>query len=193
MSVRFAILLVLLALAVMAGTQTPAPELSPEEIQAAEQKLRLTLAGPREKAFLQVLIEVQIVRDETVDTTFVYDLMVRFDPERYRNPRVGIYPLSFEDQFILWGKRIAMYTRSTPWQSSRFYLHDIARGRQAWIFSEDARRLYSRPKVKKFHEVEAATDLRRMSRWLRLMRPESREIVIQRRQEELQNNPPNTP
>ena len=194
MSVRFAILLVLLALAVMAGTQTPAPELSPEEIQAAEQKLRLTLAGPREKAFLQILTEVQIVRDATVDTTFVYDLMVHFDPERYRNPRVGIYPLSFEDQFILWGKRIATYTRNTPWQSSRFYLHDIANGHQAWIFTEDARRLYSRPRVKPPPATrEAETDLRHMSRWFRLMRPESREIVIQRRQEELQKNPPRTP
>ena len=171
-------------------------ELFPSDLQKAEEELRATLAGPAERAFLQILTEVRIIRDETVDTAAVYDLVVRFDPERYRDPHAGRYPLSFADQFILWGKRIARYTARTKWSSGRFYLHDISTSHQAWIFAENARRLYfgtgrEVPEARNYllgspqwlaaiYKTEAGTDFRIMGRWLRSMREESRAIVIQR-------------
>ena len=197
MTSGYAIILVLF-LAAASRAQEPGVELSDDEIQMAAADLRKALAGPGEEAFVQILTEVNIVQDLSIDTAFVYDLVVRFDADRYRNPQVGLYPLNFEDQFILWGKRVALYTRSTYWQSKRFYLHHIASGRQAWIFTEDARRLTSvsvakwppvatpiTPAVfdkwlKIIRAVEPGTDLRSMSRWFRLMHHESREAVVQR-------------
>lgn len=178
-------------------------ELAPEALQLAEQQLRQALAAPHEQAFAQILSEVRILRDELADSLVVYDLMVRYDPRRYRDPHVGLYPLTFEDQFILWGKRIAVYIRSTPWKVGRFYLHDLSTGRQAWISAEEARYLY-RPAVAKLppvsaeafsrwlpliHGVTPYTSPRLMSRWLQLMREESRDQVIQRLKEEAQSSP----
>ena len=189
-------LLLALPLATIVSAQEATdPHLKPEEIALAEQNLKRVLAGPGEEAFLQIFIKASIVPDPAIDTSFVYDLVLRFDPERYHSPRVGLYPLNFEDQFILWGKRIAVYTRSTSWQSGRFYLHDISSGQQAWIYTDDARRLYiPEPQklppakgqnaaifsqwLKIIHAIKPGTDLRTMSRWLRLMHHQSRKAVL---------------
>ena len=189
-------LLLALPLATIVSAQEASdPHLRPEDIALAEQNLKMVLAGPGEEAFLQIFIKASIVADPTIDTSFVYDLVLRFDPDRYHSPRVGFYPLNFEDQFILWGKRIAVYTRSTSWQSGRFYLQDISSGQQAWIYTDDARRLYipgrrksSLPQgenpvtssqwMKTIHAIKPGTDLRTMSRWLRLMRYQSRTAVL---------------
>ena len=156
------------------------------------------MAGPKDRSFAQILTETAIVRD-TTDTAVVYDLVVRYDPERFRDPRVGVYPLGFEDQFIHWGKRVALFTRSTAWKSGRFYLHDLSSGRQAWAYTEDARQLYPRSKdvafpavanpgelaqlqrwLKLIHATEHPTDQRTMSTWFRLMMLESRDQVVER-------------
>ncbi len=195
-------------LAVAAGAADPPPELTPEKIEAARYQLRLALAGPTDEAFRQVLVGVDILRDTAQDTVYVYDLVARFDPERYRNPRVGLYPLTFEDQFIHWGKRVGVYTRSTFWRSGRFHLHDVASSRQAWISTADTRRLYApsvrwpapvtkemaakvfspeilpdgfRPWLRLIHATRPGTDLRRMSRWIGLMNDEPREAVLRPR------------
>jgi hypothetical protein len=171
-------------------------ELTPEELQAAEQELRATLAGPGEEAFAQVLTQVRLERDPLIDTLAVYDISIYFDPDRYRNPHLGVYPLDFADQFIAWGKRLSLYTLSSSWKSGRFYLRDISTGREAWIFTEDARLLYG-PAPKKMpstpadwlaliHAVKPHVDLRAMGYWLSLMRHENREQVIRRLQEEKQ-------
>ena len=200
--------LLALSVAVAARAADPPPELAPEEIRAAEHHLRLVLAGPGDGAFRQVLAGVDILRDTAQDTVLVYDLVARFDPERYRDPRVGLYPLTFEDQFIQWGRRVGVYTRSTFWRSGRFYLHDIGSSRQAWIFTADARRLHTpagkwppvvsqemmsavfspeilpdglRRWLRIIQATKPGTDLRSMSRWLGLMKDESREAVLQRR------------
>ena len=190
------VLLLTLSLATVVSAQKKLdPKFTPEEISLAEQDLKMVLVGPGEEAYLQIFIQASIVPDPTIDTSFVYDLILRFDPDRYASPRVGIYPLNFEDQFILWGKRIAVYTRSTSWQSGRFYLQDISSGQQAWIYTDDARRLYipgrrksSLPQgenpvtssqwMKTIHAIKPGTDLRTMSRWLRLMRYQSRTAVL---------------
>lgn len=192
------ILLILLLISSLVTASHGQQDLPPNEIQLAEQNLQQALAGPHERAFLQVLTKVLILRDTSVDTDAIYDLVVRFDPERYRDPRVGTYPLSFENQFILWGKRISLYTRSTSWTSGRFYLHDISTANEAWIFTDDLRSLY-RPATKRLpvslrgwlkliHAADPRTDLRTMSRWLRLMHKESRDQVIHRLQAEKQRN-----
>lgn len=92
--------------------------LTDDELLAHSENLTGALAGPREPAFLQVLTEATIMRSP-VDTIFVYDIVVRYDPTRYRDRHGGMYPISFVDQFILWGKRVALYTRSTDWTSRR--------------------------------------------------------------------------
>jgi hypothetical protein len=162
--------------------------LLPVEIRIATAKLRSALAGPQEEAFVQILTEVSLVRDPLVDTVAVYDITVSYDPRRYHNARVGTYPLNFADQFILWGKRIALYTRSSNWLSGRFYLRDISNGHVAWIRTTDARGLYSPGKAPSSTKswlrfVYATTpyiDLFTMSQWLRLMRDEDRDLVEQR-------------
>jgi len=83
---------------------------SAETIRLAEQNLRQVLAGPHERAFRQILTAVRILPD-TLDTAAVYDLVVHFDPQRYQNPQVGTYPLTFEDQFIIWESASPVYPR----------------------------------------------------------------------------------
>ncbi len=183
-----------LLLAALAGAQAP-DSLSQEQLQAVRQQLREVLAAPQERAFLQVLTDVQVLRAPTADTTaFVYDIAVRFDPERYRDPHLGRYPLTFEDQFILWGKRLALYTLFASWKSGNFYLHDIATGRQAWIAAEAARRLFPPPAkppagkapfatwLKFIHGITPGTEPRTLSLWRRLMQEESRDLVLHRLQ-----------
>ena len=192
------ILLILLLISSLVTASHGQQDLPPNEIQLAEQNLLQVLAAPNERAFLQVLTEVRILRDTSIDTATIYDLVVRFDPDRFRNPRVGRYPLSFENQLILWGKRISLYTRSTSWTSGRFYLHDISTAEEAWISTEDLRSLYQ-PATKKLpvsfrgwlkliHSADPRTDLRTMSRWLRMMHKESRDQVTRRLQAENQKN-----
>ncbi len=192
------LLLILLLLSSLVTASHGQFGLPPNEIALEEQNLRQALAGPHERASLQVLTKVLILRDTTSTSDALYDLVVRFDPERYRDPRVGTYPLNFENQFIFWGKRISMYTRSSSWTSGRFYLHDISTAEEAWIFTEDARSLY-RPATKRrpvslrgwlklIHATDPRTDLRTMSRWLRLMHKESQDQVILRLQAEKQRN-----
>ncbi len=171
--------------------------LTPAEIDSASSYLRSAMAGPNERAYLQVLTQA-VVEPDSTDTSVVYDLIVRYDPERFHDPHLGLYPLTFEDQFIQWGKRIALLTRSTRWPSGRFYLQNTANGQQAWIFSSETRLLYPDASVKLpgpvavdnsagkrqwlriMHRSLAATDLQAMTRWLRLMRREPRDVVLLR-------------
>jgi hypothetical protein len=171
--------------------------LSTAQIDSATIYLQQALAGASEPAYLQVLTSVGIVVDPN-DTVGVHDLIARYDPDRFHDPHLGIYPLTFEDQFIQWGKRIALFTRSSSWNSSRFYLHDISTGEQAWIYTWEARRLYpvrpvtyppaasvdNRPRqaawLQLIYAADPGTDLRSMSEWLRLMRREARETVVAR-------------
>ncbi|MBT3343946.1 MAG: hypothetical protein HN712_17435 [Gemmatimonadetes bacterium] len=176
--------------------------LTPVELASASAYLRSTLAAADERAYLQVLTQASVVADST-DTSVVYDLVVRYDPERFRDPHMGLYPLTFEDQFIQWGKRIALFTRSTQWPSQRFYLQDLAHGQTAWIHTSETRLLYppdkrrlpgsiptdDRPAQRRWlrlmHATEAATDLQSMTRWLRLMRREPRDVVLIRSAEQV--------
>ncbi len=171
-------------------------ELTDEELKTTTDNLRAVLAGPKEEAYLQVLVDVEIVLNPYAGTKSSYDLVVRYDPDRYRNDRVGVYPLSFEDQFILWGKRISLYTRSTQWQSGSFYLRDIGTAREAWISTENCRRLYQPPTNKMppigaepsafkrwlrlIYDIAPGTELRTMSRWLQLLNEEPRTRVLER-------------
>mgnify|MGYP004288297833 CR=1 FL=1 len=195
-TIRSLFLALLIGAAGQAATESPSSELNDEERRFALQSLRTALAGPAQEALLQILLTADIVRDTSVDTAFIYDILVRFDPKRYRNMHGSIYPLSFEDQFILWGKRIATYSRSTEWESGRFHLHDISTGQQAWIYTADTRRLVSPPTSKQLrpmstsrpdqldkwlaaiHATPTATSLRKMGRWLRLIRYETRDAVL---------------
>lgn len=179
-----------------AGAQATTP-LSVDELDSLRVYLHHALAGADEPAYLQVLTEARVVQDAT-DTNLVYDLVVRYDPGRYHAPHAGLYPLTFEDQFIQWGKRIALFTRSVAWSSSRFYLHDISTGEQGWIYSDEARRLYptgprtypgtvtgddragQRGWLKLMHTTDPGTELRAMSLWLYLLRREAREAVVLR-------------
>lgn len=196
-----------------AGAQVPAGAPSTAEAQAAalaaaQAKARAAeidtvslyltraLAGPRDAAYLQVLSEALVVADPSDSS--VFDLIARYDPDRYHSPYTGLYPLTFEEQFIQWGKRIALFTRSIRWKSGRFYLHDLATGEQAWIFTDEARRIYPRsPRtfpgpaatdnsngqsqwLPLIHGIDAGTELEGMSLWLQLMRRESREEVLAR-------------
>ena len=163
------------------GQILPSGETDPTHLRLAEKKLAGLLAQSDEEAFLQVFVEASIERDELIDSAAVYDLIVHYDPTRYANPRVGSYPLRFEEQLILWGKRIATYTKRTEWTSGRFYLRDLSTGRVAWIFTADARRLYSLSK-----ETLSATytDIQTTGEWLRSFKEESREAVGLRLQQE---------
>ena len=163
------------------GQIPPSGEIEPTHLRLAEKKLAGLLAQSDEEAFLQVFVEASIERDELIDTAAVYDLIVHYDPRRYANPRVGSYPLRFEEQLILWGKRIATYTNSTEWTSGRFYLRDLSTGRAAWIFTADVRRLYSPSK----EQLSASyTDIQTTGEWLRSFKEESREAVGLRLQKE---------
>ena len=165
----------------------PSGEIDPIRLRLAEKKLAGLLAPSNEEAFLQVFVEVSIDRDALIDTAVVYDLIVHYDPNRYVNPRVGSYPLRFEEQLILWGKRIASYTKSTQWTSGRFYLRDLSTGRAAWIFTADARRLYAPSKKRISARDETPyTDIHTTGQWLRAFKEESREAVGLRLQQEAQ-------
>lgn len=190
------LLLAFLCLAVSLSAAPSGLELGEPELAVEHMYLRSALAAPHERAFLQVITDARLFRDETQDTSYVYDLLVRYDPGRYSDRHAGLYPLTFESQFILWGKRVSLLTRSTRWRSGRFFLHDVSTGRHAWIYAREARDLYpvtgtslpptaalgSPPTqiawLKLLHAVEAPTDLRAMSRWLRLMREGSRAQVL---------------
>jgi hypothetical protein len=181
-------------------------ELEPEELAASSASLTAALVGPRERALGQVLTDARIEWDQTLQGEISYDLIVQYDPGRYRDAHAGLYPMTFENQFILWGKRIALFTRSNRWRAGRFYLHDISSGDQAWMFANETRNLYPppamkitypavvdadntaglRPWLKLIHQVEWGTDLRRMSRWFRLMRSETRDDVQRKAIEEQQ-------
>ena len=177
-------------------SQSVEKSLTPEELTAATAYLKTALAAPKERAFLQVITEVSIIRNPT-DTLESYDLVVLYDPFRFRDPHVGVYPLKFSDQLIIWAKRVSLFTRSTRWKSNNFYLHDLSTGRQAWIFIPDARQLYPEKTNVKFpatvsrndttstktwlkliHETAPTTNLSMMSRWFRIMHNGSREQVI---------------
>lgn len=179
-----------------ATAQQAAVSLSDTELQDAATALRAALASTDEEAYAQILTLVEIVRDPVIDTTTVYDIVVHYDPDRYSNPRVGAYPLSFENQFIHWGRRVALYTQRTSWQSSRFYLRDISTGHEAWVLTADARLLLG-PMRKKLptddaqwlrlvYSLSPYTDLRTMSAWLRLIHPEDRELTNRRRLREIE-------
>ena len=157
--------------------------------QTAVQQLREVLAAPRELAFAQVLVGVEVLRDPA--DTSRYDMVVRFDPERYRDPHLGRYPLTFDDQCVLWGKRLALYSLIAPWKSNRFYLHDISSGRQVWVDLEGARQLFppyaKQPNAKTFaawlsfiHGEPRSTEPRALGLWMRLMQEESRDLVLYR-------------
>ena len=102
--------------------------------------------------------------------------------------------MDFENQFIQWGRRIALHTQRTRWTSGRFYLRDISTAHEAWILTEDARVLMG-PISKRLpgndtsflrlvHNLAPYVDLRTMGSWLRLMRTEGREMANRRRQRE---------
>ena len=149
---------------------------------------------------IDTLLSEEMLRRSTVDTNVVYDLVVRYDPERYRDRRIGLYPVSFEDQFIVWARRMGMYTRSTTLTSGRIYLHDVTTSRQSWIYAHDARALYSPDGVdfppptnasdpmdakrwlKLIHGIPKTISLATMTRWLRLIHNEPRDIVVRREQ-----------
>ena len=179
--------------------QEHAGGMTEEELKIAAESLQKALAGPKEEAYLQVLVDAKVFYNPYADTAASYDLVVRYDPERYRNDRVGVYPITFEDQFILWGKRISLFTRSTEWESGSFYLRDIGSAREAWISTEDCRRLYQ-PSTKKLppigdnpatfrkwlrliYRIEPGTELRTMSRWMQLLKEEPRALVMERSRE----------
>lgn len=169
--------------------------LSPSEQDSASVFLHSALAGAKERAYLQILTQATVEADST-DTATVYDLVVRYDPERFHDPHLGLYPLTFEDQFIQWGKRIALFTRSTRWPSQRFYLQNLANNQVAWIFTSEARLLYpeddrglpgpvsvdnragQRAWLRLMHASKTGTDLQTMTRWLRLLRREPRDVVL---------------
>jgi hypothetical protein len=177
-------------------------ELTDEEARLAEKNLRAVLAGPRDQAFHQVLTDISLKPGVLSDTTFlfdIYDIVVRYDPQRYRAPHAGLYPLTFEDQFIHWGKRLALYSRSIPWKGGRFFLYDISSGRQAWMELGDMRRLQPAPArlppaptpekpeymaawLKHIYALNSNTDLQSMSRWFSMIRHETQEELARRLQ-----------
>jgi len=190
------LLATLLCLPFPLGAASPGPELEAEDRAGAEAYLLAAMAGAHERPFLQIITDARVLADGTQDTSFVYDLLVRYDPGRYSDRHAGLYPLTFESQFILWGKRMSLFTRSTRWNSGRFFLHDVSTGRYAWIWAREARDLYpatgitlpppvrtTNPGIptawlKLIHAAETSTDLRAMSRWLRLMREGSPAQVL---------------
>ena len=169
--------------------------LSATELEVEITKLRAVLVGVDEEAYAQILTLAEIVEDPVPGTGTVYDIIVHYDPYRYNNPRVGSYPMSFENQFIHWGRRVALYTKRSSWTSRRFYLRDISTAYEAWIFTQDARLLMGSMRknlptdnarwLRFIHALPPYTDLRTMSYWLRLMHGEERELTIRRRNREI--------
>ncbi len=189
--------MLLAALCSASPAAAQADALTPEEVDSLEVYLVAALAAPDETAYLQILAGALILPDRT-DSNSAYDIVVRYDPERFHSPYAGLYPLTFEDQFIQWGKRIALFSRSISLPTKRFFLHDISTGDQAWIFTAEARHLYALPadKVPGMADVSdratqarwlrlikqspASTELLTMGGWLRQIRRESRESVVAR-------------
>ena len=171
----FLLPLQLVPLGLLEAQQSDVSQLDSVKLVEEEFELEKILARQSEFSLRQVLLQVSIVRDDSYDTSFVYDLHVDYDPTRYHNARVGIYPLKFEDQLVFWGKRIASYTNQTSWASGKFYLHDVSTGKTAWIFTADTRRLY---KKKSSREHLSYTPVSEMSRWLRFIRLKSPDSVI---------------
>ncbi len=156
-------------------------------LRLAEKALRAHLVNPDENALLQVLIGASLARDALIDTAVVYDIIVHYDPNRYQDPRVGTYPLRFEEQLVFWGKRVAHFTKSTEWKSGRFYLRDLSTGRVAWVFTADARRLYNPPKAPRTsRDISPYTDLQTTGQWLRAIHEEDRDAVERRLRQEAQ-------
>ena len=168
--------------------------LTETELRAEEMTLRAVLVGADEEAYAQILTLVDIVQDPLPDTVAMYDIIVHYDPERYNNARVGTYPLDFANQFIQWGRRVALHSQRTRWTSGRFYLRDISTAREAWILTEDARLLMGSIRnklpddnarfLRLVHALPPYVDLRTMGYWLRLMHMEDRELANYRRQQE---------
>ena len=168
--------------------------LTETELRAEEMTLRAVLVGADEEAYAQILTLVDIVQDPLPDTVAMYDIIVHYDPERYNNARVGTYPLDFANQFIQWGRRVALHSQRTRWTSGRFYLRDISTAREAWILTEDARLLMGPMRnklpddntrfLRLVHALPPYVDLRTMGYWLRLMHIEDRELTNYRRQQE---------
>ena len=171
----FLLLLQLVPLGFLEAQHSGVSQLDSVKLVEEELKLEKILAKQSEFSLRQVLLQISIVQDDSYDTTFVYDLYVDYDPTRYHDARVGIYPLKFEDQLVFWGKRIASYTNQTSWASGRFYLHDVSTGKIAWIFTADTRRIY---KKKSSQEHPSYTPVSDMSRWLRFIRLKSPDSVI---------------
>ena len=185
-----ALLLLLLGLAGLARAQAPPPVAAAPADTAMQWiigQVRQVLVSPREQAFAQVLVSAEVLPDPR-DTT-LHDIAVRFDPERYRDPHLGRYPLTFEDQCVLWGKRLALYTRIASWKAGRFYLHDLSTGRQIWVDLASARLLsppYGKPPPARtfaawlpyIHNAPRGTEPRALGAWLRLMVEESRDLVL---------------
>ena len=171
--------------------------LTADEIDSLEVYLVAALAAPNEPAYLQILTDALIQPDLT-DSNSAYDIIVRYDPERFHMPYAGLYPLTFEDQFIQWGKRVALFTRSIRTTTKRYFLHDISTGEQAWMFTNEARHLYSPPAdrvpgrvriddragqamwLRLISNTPVGTQLLTMGGWLRQIRRESRETVVTR-------------
>ena len=177
------------------------------EIQLAITDVRTVLAGPNDLAFQQVLSSISIELNTQTDTSFsfsVYDIIVRYDPQRYRMPYAGLYPLTFEAQFIYWGKRLTLYSQSVPWYIGRFFLYNISNGRQAWMTLDDMGRLYPSPSslpspskkatwLKYIYALEATTDLQTMGRWYSMMHQETQEELAHRLRSSLdEKTTPNT-
>lgn len=193
---RRAIALIALGIGLSAAAASAQGGLSATELKAEATELRAALAGVDEEAFAQILTLVEIIEDPVPDTITVYDIIVHYDPDRYSNPSVGSYPMSFENQFIHWGRRIALHTKRTSWTSRRFYLRDISVAHEAWILTLDARLLMGPMRknlpvddarwLRFIHALSPYIDLRTMSYWLRLMHSEERELTIRRRLRELE-------
>jgi hypothetical protein len=68
---------------------SPAPAqadaLTSEDIDSLGVYLMAALAAPDEPAYLQILTDALILPDRT-DSNSVYDIIVRYDPERFHTP-----------------------------------------------------------------------------------------------------------
>ena len=175
----FLILIILCTFSRSEARQLITIQLDSLSLVEAEVKLKGILAPESQISLQQILLQVSLIQDMSNDSVFVYDLYIDFDPTRYQNARVGIYPLKFEEQFIFWGKRVANFTKQTSWKSGRFYLHDVSTGKIAWMYTAEARKLYNPPKASPTpFSTSPYTSLNNISQWLQFMRFESRESVM---------------
>lgn len=117
-----------------------APKVSPTE--RWEKRLFSLLAQDDEKAYKQVLKDVHIVPVSMDTVGDAYDIVVRYNPRSYSNPRLISYPVVFDDQIVLWGLRMGEYTLRSGWKSHKYHLMDVSTGRRAWMYTRDCRMLY---------------------------------------------------